>query len=319
MSRIVLTCSSDNGYAPHATVMLLSALRSTPRAQFVIHYLIDPDFPEATQALVRQSLARFGQRAELHFHTVPDEWVQDLPLFKFMKPGEMRPVMWYRVFLPRLLPQEPKILYLDCDTLVVDSLEWLWRFELGERALAAVSNPFWDGDSNWYAKLGLQQRADYFNSGVMLLNLDRLRAGQLSEAVLAHGREHADWTRFGDQDSLVAVLHGERLPLPPRWNAMRILLMAAQSRQLFTPAELRDAIRRPAIIHFEGSTKPWVNPTKHPYGRLHVRYARRLPWPVNATPYGLDDIENFLTRRNWQVLRNQFRTLRSRLTRSQTP
>lgn len=312
-SRIALTCSSDDGYAPHATVMLSSALRNTPRAQFVIHYLTDPDFPEATRALVRQSLARFGKRVELHFHTVPDEWVRDLPLFGFMKPGEIRPVMWYRLFLPRLLPDEPKVLYLDCDTLVIDSLEWLWQRELGEHALAAVSNPFWDGDNRWYAKLGLSGPEQYFNSGVMLLNLERFRAAQLTEAVLAHGRANAGWTRFGDQDSLVAVLHTQRLPLPPRWNVMRILMMAPQSRQLFAAAELEDAIRRPAIIHFEGSTKPWVNPAKHPYGRLHARYARRLPWPVTHTAWTLLDLENLLTRLGWRGLRTRVRQLRQRL------
>lgn len=312
MSRIVLTCSSDNGYAPHATTMLLSALRSSPRASFVIHYLIDPDFPDATRELVRKSLARFGRRAELHFHTVPDEWVQGLPLFKFMKAGEIRPVMWYRVFLPRLLPDEPKILYLDCDTLIVDSLEWLWQLELGQHALAAVSNPFWDNDNDWHAKLGLQRQDAYFNSGVMLLNLERFRAENLSAAVLEHGRANAGWTRFGDQDSLVAVLHHRRLPLPPRWNVMRILMMTGQSRQIFQSDELLEAIRRPAIIHFEGSTKPWVNPTKHPYGRVHARYARQLPWPVVSVPFELIDIENFLTRHNWIGLRRRFRALKAR-------
>lgn len=309
--RIALTCSSDDGYAPHATVMLLSALRSTPKARFAIHYLVDPDFPDATRRLVRQALARFGERAELRFHTVPDEWVQGLPLFKFMKAGEIRPVMWYRLFLPRLLPDEPKVLYLDCDTLVVDSLEWLWRQPLGDKLLAAVSNPFWDADSDWYARLGLPRRDGYFNSGVMLLDLDRFRAESVTEAVLEHGRANAGWTRFGDQDSLVAMLHGRRLALPPRWNVMRILMMAGQSRQIFQPAELIEAIRRPAIIHFEGSTKPWVNPAKHPWGRIHARYARSLPWPVPSQPWGLADIDNFLTRRHWLGLRRRFRTLKA--------
>lgn len=312
---IVLTCASDEGYAPYATTMLLSALENTPGARFRVHYLCTPDFSAHSQALIRQSLRAFEKRLELNFIPVPDALVAGLPLFKTMKAGEIRPVMWYRVFLPRLLPDEPKILYLDCDILVVGSLKPLWRTALAGKALAAVTNPFWDSPAElaWASRCGLERREDYFNSGVMLLNLDWWRREDITGKVISHGLANADWTRFGDQDSLVAVLHAARLPLAPRWNAMRMLMMANQSRVIFSAEELHEAIRHPAIIHFEGSTKPWVDPSKHPYGRLHARYARRLPWPVTHTPWTLLDLENLLTRLDWPRLRARVRGLRQRL------
>lgn len=313
--QIVLACCSDAGYAPYAATMLLSALDRTRDADFVVHYLHDPDFPEATQQAIRQGLSRHAARLTLHFVEVPDDWVAGLPLFGFMKPGLIRPVMWYRIFLPRLLPAVPKILYLDCDTIAVDSLLPLWNTALGDKALAAVTNPWWSNESelSWYKQCGLERREDYFNSGVMLLNLEAFRTHGWSEAVLAHGRENGHWTKFGDQDSLVAVLHAQRLPLPPRWNVMRIVALSRDSHSVFTRAEMRDVMRRPAVIHFEGSTKPWVDATKHPWGRLHARYARQLPWPVHREPLKMLDVENFLVRRNWTRVQRGLNWLRFRL------
>ena len=303
--RIVLACCSDSGYAPYAATMLLSALHRTPRASFVVHYLHDPDFPKAVQKKLQDALAPHAHRLELHFTAIPDDWVEGLPLFSHMPKNLIRPVMWYRVFLPRLLPQEPKVLYIDCDTLVVDSLQPLWETDIGEKALAAVSNPWWPGElsDRWYARCGLQRPEDYFNTGVMLLNLQAFRAHRWDEAVREHGRANAEWTRFGDQDSLVAVLHSERVPLAPRWNVMRIVMMSPDSRRMFTAGELAQMRKRPAIIHFEGSTKPWQDATKHPWGRVHARYARQLPWPVAEAPWQWRDVENFLIRQDWHRLR----------------
>lgn len=315
-AHIVLACSSDVGYAPYAAAMLHSALTRTPEARFTIHYLQDPDFPDTERARLKQALAPFGPRADLRFITVPDTLVEGLPLFQFMKPGLIRPVMWYRVFLPQLLPDTPKVLYLDCDTLVTDSLLPLWQTAVEGKAIAAVTNPFWEGYNEgvaWPSVCGLPKPEAYFNSGVMLMNLDYWRGNDVTHRVTAHGIANAGWLRFGDQDSLNALLHAARAPLHPRYNLMRIIIMTSDARRVFGHAPVSEAIRHPAILHFEGTTKPWVDATGHPYGRAWARTAKQLPWPATRTPPGLNDIENFLTRRDWVRLRRLFRRLRSRL------
>lgn len=314
--RIALACNSDAGYAPYAATMLYSALRNTPDTQFTIYYLQDPDFPEATRDLVRQALAGFGARAEVRFITVPDSLVEGLPLFKAMPRSALRPVMWYRVFLPQLVPDEPKVLYLDCDTLVVDCLDPLWQIVIEDKAIAAVTNPIGNtkkGETPWPMVCGLSDSADYFNSGVMLMNLEYFRAHDVSRRVVEHGLANADWVRFGDQDSLVSVLHAQRVPLHPRWNLLRLIIMTGDARRLFGQSKVSEAIKHPAILHFEGTTKPWLDPTQHPYGRAFGRYARKLPWPTLRMGLRLLDIENFLTRREWTRLHGVFRRLRHRL------
>ena len=53
--RIVLACASDAGYAPHASVMLTSAITHTPDARFLACFLHPEGFPEQTRWLVEQA------------------------------------------------------------------------------------------------------------------------------------------------------------------------------------------------------------------------------------------------------------------------
>jgi lipopolysaccharide biosynthesis glycosyltransferase len=299
--RIAITCSSDIKYARHSATMLVSAIRNTPDTEIHVYYLHGPDLTADEQGRVRTAVE--GQRSGVHlnFVPVPDELVAGLPLFAGMKPGSLRPVMWYRAFLPRLVPHEPKILYIDSDMIVLDDLRKLWSTDLAGQPLAAVSNPFFANNvhRDWPLQLGLPSRKDYFNTGLLLIDLDRFRAEGLAEKILEHGRANAGFIRFGDQDSFSAVLHARRVSLSPRWNLMRTIMLAELSYEIYGAAELRRAIRNPGIVHFEGAFKPWIHPARHPFGRLYTKYARGLPWPVVEERWGLDDIEALMLRRMW--------------------
>src|SRR5437879_3158835 len=82
------------------------------------------------------------------------------------------PSHWYRIFLPELLPELDRVLYLDADVIVVDSLIPLWNVDLSEDYLAAVTNVFQAAHVHRPVELGLAGPRAYFNSGVMVLNLE---------------------------------------------------------------------------------------------------------------------------------------------------
>lgn len=311
---VVIACNFNAAYAPHAAVMMLSALKHVPETiQVRFHCLTDPEFPIEQQELLQKVLAPYGYRSTLYFHAIPHAWVEGLPLLHFMKPGSMPPVMWYRVFLSRVLDGDSKVLYLDCDTLVMDDLLPLWNTDLADHALAAVTDPFWGSERHWPARMGLPTPEGYFNSGVMLLNLDWWRRTDMVRLVVEHGRTHASQTRYGDQDSLVALLHTHRLALSPRWNMMRMMMLVPHARSLFGLSEIVMSSRWPGIVHFEGFTKPWIDPSKHPYGRAYQDYAKQLPWPIVRRAYNLNDLENFLIRRQRLRPRRWIRRMRERL------
>ena len=126
------------------------------------------------------------------------------------------PAIWYRTFLPDLLSDAARVVYLDCDTLVLGDIADLAGVELDGCAIGAVHNVSLGNDAD-VARAGLTDGVRYFNSGVLVLDLDAWRRDGIAERVRAEARS-APNAPFPDQDALNAVLAHRRQPLSPRWN-----------------------------------------------------------------------------------------------------
>jgi len=133
---------------------------------------------------------------------------------------------YFRLLVPYALPNCTRALYLDGDTIVLHSLETLWKLDLAGTLLAATRDYLpciGDAISN-YGEHGLDPGAPYFNSGVMLMALARWREERVALGVIsvclqnwaclsAQGR----WPQF-DQYGLNVLLHDRWQPLDPEWN-----------------------------------------------------------------------------------------------------
>jgi SAM-dependent methyltransferase len=192
------------------------------------------------------------------------------------------PAMWYRVALPELLPAVSKVLYLDIDTIVLDRLAPLWELDLHGHLLAAVTNVPMPWHVHRASELGLDP-SHYFNSGVLLMNLDLMRrqdfATQLTDCV----RTSADSLLWPDQDALNLMSAGRRLELHPRWNCMNSFRSnRSTAASLFGEDALDEALRAPAIRHFEGpgANKPWHLLHDRQEQRLYAQHRGATPWPT---------------------------------------
>lgn len=192
------------------------------------------------------------RRARLH--RIAERRVAGLPV-----DGYFTAAMWYRILLPELLPGSDRVLYLDADTLVLDDLAPLAELDLGDAPVAAVTNVFevWRGTAHT-DRLGLD-RAGYFNSGVLLLNLRELRRSGAMDDLRRVVAERGDDLLWPDQDALNLVLGARRLELHPRWNAMNALWTLDNADEVHGAQRAAEARERPAIRHFEGpgANKPW--------------------------------------------------------------
>ncbi|KAI0050307.1 glycosyltransferase family 8 protein [Auriscalpium vulgare] len=179
--------------------------------------------------------------------------------------AEFGPV-WAKFDLVKLLPVE-RVLYLDADTLVRADVEVLWGTDMCGRALAAAVDV---GFPMGHESI---ERALYFNAGVMLMDLSKIRAHWTELESLARGP--AAEGKYKDQDALNNYFRGSWLELPLRWNAQGLGTYAESRSADRAELAIKDMKTASSIVHFTGPVNPglglvlspWVQPfTAKPWG-----------------------------------------------------
>jgi lipopolysaccharide biosynthesis glycosyltransferase len=289
-----VSCAADARYVPHTAAMLHSVLSEAGFAEVRVHFLRGAGVTAEHARALTEMVSAHG--STISFLDVPDDKVAGLPTM-----DEIGAPMWYRFFLTELLPDIERVLYLDADTIVLDSVRPLWETDLDGCHVAAVTNVFQEDHIPLPARLGLEPR-DYFNSGVLLMNLDLMRRDGSTAALCEYARANSERLVWPDQDVLNAVLGPTRRRLAPRWNCMTSVLRFPWAAYVFGADELEEARRRPAIRHFEGPSvnKPWHVLCDGDRREAYFRHRRQTPWPrvrrEGVTPANL-------VRRAWRPVR----------------
>lgn len=269
---IEVACSADTPYLPHVSAMLHSLLTHTQQRPLRIWLMYGKTLSEDGRARVTEVVT--GGKAQIEFFRVPDELMVGFPTSKFHYS------CWYRILLPDLLPQLDRILYLDCDVIVTDDLEPLWSTDLGDKPFAACINPMLKPMLKPVREMGIEDPRDYLNSGVLLLDLARLREERLSSRLREYAIAHPD-NQCPEQDALSVLMRGRWVSLHPRWNAQSALYDddLPISKSPFSAQQTEEALARPAIVHFNGPFKPWHYWCQHRLRHLYFEHLRCTPWP----------------------------------------
>ncbi len=254
-----LVLAGNDAVYPYVLATLLSAVRSGLPESVEFHLITDRQSIARRGATLHAAALRTGlvTTRGLKIHHVDDGFASEFPLSCHLTPGA-----YYRLQIPRLLGQDPgTVIYLDCDILVRSSLTPLFCTSLGDSLLAAVA-----GGSTGGVALSLAPEWGYFNSGVMVLDLDRWRSERVADRALCYIAQNADRIRWADQDALNAVVAGRWLRLDKEWNWQWI--------------HVADGGRsEPRVVHFSSSLKPWHWNSRHPYTSEYRAVLREVGWP----------------------------------------
>jgi lipopolysaccharide biosynthesis glycosyltransferase len=263
---VPLVIAADENYLQHAGVMLASLFVHNPELCFKI-YLISNVVYKSNYQKVRKLVMEAGHQFERL--AIDASRLQHLKLS-----AHATTAVYYRLLIPELLDKSiEKVLYLDCDLIVKDSLMPLWKMQLMDHPVAAGAEQHFDR----HHALGMSADAPYFNSGVMLMNLPVWRRNNIAEHAIEFLRENPDRIEAWDQDALNAVLQGNWLPLHPRWNLQTSHFGEGEVKQEHS-AELEECRRRPAVIHYTAKFKPWHSWCSHPLKDEYYQYLSLTPW-----------------------------------------
>lgn len=168
---------------------------------------------------------------------------------------------YFRLLIPALLEEHDKCIYLDCDVLVNGNLEELFEIDLGENYLAGVKDCHIIADTPREREhekvLGIPSRDKYINSGVMLINLKKMREDALIDNFLVQ-MSKVNW--YEDQDVLNYCCYPYIKILPLKYNlfhfyygkSIKLLYHLDYGKEEFDFDE-------PFIIHMGARWKPWNN------------------------------------------------------------
>ncbi|HKR98923.1 MAG TPA: glycosyltransferase family 8 protein [Candidatus Dormibacteraeota bacterium] len=277
---IEVACAAEGReYVAHSATMLHSLLAHHPRGTVRIHYMHGSDVSRRDERRLAMMVEHEG--GSISFLRISDRELKGLPT-----KGFTRKATWYRVFLPELLPDVHKILYLDCDLIVCDSLAELFDTDMTNNWVGAVTNVFQHNHLHRPVELGLDGPEVYFNAGVLLMNLHEMRRDHCTEALLEYGRRNAAHLEWRDQDALNVVLGGRRLALHPRWNCMNSVLLFEAAEDVYGAEAVEEARDNAAIRHFEGpdTNKPWHHLCEAELRELYFDHRRATPWPRQRRP-----------------------------------
>lgn len=271
--RYHVACCTDDNYVQACGVLLCSLFEDNPNSRFHVHILIE-EISEKNKQLFLSLVTVYDVLCT--FHVVD---VSRLEGVRFRDKIPLTKAAYYRLLLASILDESVlKVLYLDCDMVVAGDVSPLFRLELNGYALAAVRDCKTIPLSETHRfQLDFSYEDDYFNSGLMMVNLDFWRKERVEPLLLEYAKRERI-VFFHDQDALNYVFKGKWFRISPKWNRMNMVVMDFSVFQ--TKKDKREYVEDVRIIHYAtlGDLKPWKNISLIPLRCEYLRYKALTPW-----------------------------------------
>ncbi len=268
-NNVAIAVSCNEYYMPILGVMLSSLLEnSSPNHNYDILVLrnkpeFDSDGAIRNIKMLEKLVASYSN-ASIRFVDISAL----LGSKEFFVRGNFTPETYFRLFLPQILGNYERVLYLDADMVICHDVAELYETDLNGAVLGAVRDPIISGSNKSPAynkqsdmeKLGIKNIYDYFQAGVLLIDLKKISENDLCEKMIEYAATHD--CDLVDQDVLNLFCQGKVTYIDNKWNvdvnniAMKVVPYAPAAMW----KEYRKNREQAYIYHFAGADKPWNNP-----------------------------------------------------------
>lgn len=175
--------------------------------------------------------------------------------------------IYYRMFIPSLFTEYDKAIYIDSDVILQDDISNLYNKELNDNYVAAIRDEVVNGAEVFrkYSKIAIGIDPEYyFNSGVLLMNLKKMREDKIEEKFIYLLTKYNLDTVAPDQDYLNVLCKGKVLYLPETWDKMPDFGEKIEAEKIH-------------LIHYNMFRKPW-HYADVPYSECFWKYAKETQY-----------------------------------------
>lgn len=284
MKELHVVYAADDKFAEILGVSLTSLYENNKAMEQITVYVLDSGIRDENRKKL-ESLSERYHRKELQWIEAKDI-TKELGMEVAVDRGSLS--QYARLFVSSVLPKHLKrVLYLDCDIIIAQSLEELWKLDMHGKTIAALKDAF----SKWYRmNIDLEPNDIMFNSGVMLIDLKKWKEQKVEEKLLKFIEGKHGKIQQGDQGTLNAVLTHDTYCFEPRFNSVTIfydfnykemMTYRKPPKGFYTEEQIKEATEHPVIIHFTTSflsRRPWVEGCQHQYLSEWEKYKKLSPW-----------------------------------------
>lgn len=276
--------AADDNYAEIMGVSILSLLESNKSAECITIYIVEDGISVTNLEEIELMITSYQR--EVVFIKKPD--------IRGMLGVELKTLRWSdsaysRLFLKELFityPEVEKLLYLDCDTLIVDSLQRLYDTDISGYLGAACLECM----SNMHKRIiGARKTDNYVNTGMLLLNVKRWIEEDIQTVCGDFIRKYKGKTEYVDQGVINGTVSTRFKIVSPRYNLTALAYdFTYEEMQIYrkpqfgySKEEWQEAVNKPAVVHFTTSflsVRPWYEGSRHPYAVLWKEYHDKCPW-----------------------------------------
>lgn len=251
--------ATDDNYVPFLAVSIKSLLENASKDYFYnIHVLTDN--------LSKENIDKLKGNMSSNSKLIIDNIGSSVQRIKSRLDATLRDYytvsIFYRLFIAALYPEYKKAIYLDCDIAVVGDVSKLYNIDLGSNIFGVVTDDVIASVDQFkiYARdgIGIDDKK-YFNSGVLLMNLEKYREEKIKERFVYLLVKYNFETAAPDQDYLNVLCKNKVMYLEKGFNRM--------STDENYDGELY-------IIHYNNFKKPWYY-NDVPYQKYFWEYAKK--------------------------------------------
>jgi len=279
--------ASDDRFAEVLGVSLVSLYENSKDMYDLIVYILDSGISIENKEKIVFVSESYKRKAPIFIKA--KDISQELQMDVDIDRGSLS--QYARLFVSSDLPNNlNRVLYLDCDIIISRSIRELWKLDLQGKTIGALMDAF---SKHYRINIDLKPNDVMFNSGVMLIDLNRWKERKVEERLLRFIASKKGKIQQGDQGALNAVLSYDTYCFEPRFNSVTIfydftykdLMIYRRPPEFYSEEQLRAAVEEPNVIHFTTSflsKRPWMTGCQHRYVDEWKKYKGMSPWKDTA-------------------------------------
>lgn len=276
MDQIDIVFITDNNYLPYGLTSIYSLLENT-RKKTRIHCLLTDISSETVKETAKEINKKYPNTT-FKFKDFDSDLLSGItPKLHISRAA------YAKIFISEYFSFLDKVIFLDSDIIVRNDISDLWAlFKNVDSTVSAVWNPGYNYDNKF---MGLAEDVQTFNSGVMLLDLKKMRKNQDSEKLMEFIEEKNHLTSLNDQAAFNAVFARQWTELPLTWNVQYKFFLENYESIGIELNELKKIRENPSIVHFTTDRKPWMYRSAHPYKKEFISYYKLANGEFKTTDF----------------------------------